>query len=152
MWYNCFFALFVLAAILLADFATAAVYWDDMQVKHTWNTVPANWENLGNATAGAMISHLHLALEPYRESALIDALSEVSNPRHPRHVLPPRHSPARTFVHVCCSVSDMVHIYPKNRLPNLSVRTQKRSSSFVAGLYTMAYDPPPSQQHTAAPG
>ena len=48
-----------LIALLLADFATAAVRWDDMRVMHAWDDVPADWESLGNATAGAMIK-LHL--------------------------------------------------------------------------------------------
>ena len=48
-----------LIALLLADFATAAVRWDDMRVMHAWDDVPADWESLENATAGAMIK-LHL--------------------------------------------------------------------------------------------
>ena len=86
MWYHWLFAQSFQIAVLLADFATAAEHWDEMLVKHTWNSVPANWESLGNTTAGAMIN-LHLALKPDRESAFIDALSEVSDPAHPRHVL-----------------------------------------------------------------
>ena len=76
-----------LAVVLLADFAPAAVvHWDETLVKHTWDTVPANWESLGNTTAGAMI-RLHIALKPDREGALIDTLYEVSNPEHPRYVI-----------------------------------------------------------------
>ena len=56
-----------------------------MWVKHTWNAVPAKWESLGDPAAGAMLD-LHIALIPDRERALIGALSEISNPRHPRHV------------------------------------------------------------------
>ena len=74
-----------LIAVILADFVTPEVHWDEMWVKHTWNSVPANWESLGNTTAGAIID-LHIALKPDRERALVDALSEVSNPRHTRHV------------------------------------------------------------------
>jgi hypothetical protein len=87
MLYHWFSALSFLTAVLLADFATsAAVPWDEMRVKHTWPAVPANWESVGNPAAGATIK-LHIALKPNRESALIDTLSEVSNPKHPRHVL-----------------------------------------------------------------
>ena len=86
MWYHWHSTLTFLIVVLLAYFARAAVHWDEMLVKHTWNAVPANWECLGNATAGAIIK-LHIALKPDRESALVDALSEVSNPKHPRHVL-----------------------------------------------------------------
>ena len=60
--------------------------WDPMSVKHTWHTVPANWETLGDPPAGSTID-LHVALKPYREKALTNALYEVSNPRHRKHVL-----------------------------------------------------------------
>ena len=50
-----------LIAVLLADFATAAVRWDEMRVMHAWDDVPADWESLGNATAGAMVK-LRIAL------------------------------------------------------------------------------------------
>ena len=60
--------------------------WDDMQVKQTWNAIPVNWEGLGHPPAGTRIT-LHIALRPEWESALIDTVSEVSDPRHPRHVL-----------------------------------------------------------------
>ena len=86
MSYHWLSTLSFLIAVLLADFATAAVNWDEMRVKHSWNSVPENWESLGNTTDGSMIN-LHLALQPERETALIDALFEVSNPSHPRHVL-----------------------------------------------------------------
>ena len=70
--------------MLLADFAMAGVQWDDMRVMHTWNSIPVGWESLGNTTDGTMIN-LHLALQPERETALIDTLLEVSNPSHPRN-------------------------------------------------------------------
>ena len=80
--------LFFLTVILLVHFAASmeSSSWDDMQIKHTWNSVPVNWESLGHPPAGSTI-RLYIALKSERESALIDALSEVSNPRHPRHVL-----------------------------------------------------------------
>ena len=74
-----------LIALLLANFATAAVHWDEMRVMHAWDDIPADWQSLGNTTAGATIK-LHIALKPDQESALIDTLLEVSNPKHPRHV------------------------------------------------------------------
>ena len=85
MWCHWTFVLSFLIAVILADFVTSAVHWDEMLIKHTWNSVPDNWESLGNTTAGAIID-LHIALKPERERALIDTLSKVSNPRHPRHV------------------------------------------------------------------
>jgi hypothetical protein len=80
--------LFFLTAVPLTDFATPVVPWDDMRVKHTWDAVPVHWESLGHPAAGATID-LYIALEPNQESALIDTLSEVSDPRHLRHVHPP---------------------------------------------------------------
>ncbi|KAF8262587.1 subtilisin-like protein [Lactarius quietus] len=55
-----------------------------MHTVHSWNKVPENWVNLGHPTAGTTID-LHIALRPHRESALIDALYEVSDPSHIRH-------------------------------------------------------------------
>src|SRR6266702_716525 len=74
----------LLTAATLADFATPLVPWDDMRVKHTWDAVPPNWESLGHPAAGTTID-LYIALQPHRESALIDALYEVSDPTHLRH-------------------------------------------------------------------
>src|SRR5258708_24899848 len=77
---------FFLTAVLLADFATPLELWDDMEVKHTWAAVPVNWECLGHPPASTRVK-LHIALRSERESALIDTVSEVSNPSHPRHAL-----------------------------------------------------------------
>ena len=137
--------------ILLVDFAKSLELssWDDMQVKHTWNSIPKNWESLGHPPAGSTI-RLYIALKSERGSALIEALSEVSNPRHPRQVLL---SSARAFIHVCrCTISDMAHTFLGTRLPSLSSPTQRRPSSLVPGLYITAYDPPLYQQHMGAPG
>ena len=76
----------LLLLVLLAEFATAAVHWDEKRVMHAWDDVPTDWESQGNTTVGAKIK-LHFALKSDRENALIDALYEVSNPDHPRHVL-----------------------------------------------------------------
>jgi tripeptidyl-peptidase-1 len=82
MRYHWISVLFFLTAVLLADLVTTLEPWDDMQVKHTWHAVPVHWEGLGHPPAGTRIN-LHIALSPERESALIDAVSEVSDPRHP---------------------------------------------------------------------
>jgi hypothetical protein len=101
--------LFFLTAVLLTDFATPLEPWDDMQVKHTWNAVPVNWEGLGHPPSGTRIT-LHIALRPEWEGALIDAVSEVSEPRHPRHVITTLRS---RIIHVCrFSVSDTAHTVP----------------------------------------
>ncbi|KAH9019211.1 subtilisin-like protein [Lactarius hengduanensis] len=58
--------------------------WDHMRSKHSWETIPENWQSLGLPTAHTTID-LYIALKPYRENALVDALNEVSDPRHPRY-------------------------------------------------------------------
>ncbi|KAH9018944.1 subtilisin-like protein [Lactarius pseudohatsudake] len=59
-------------------------HWDDLRAKHTWNSVPENWNNLGHPPADTTID-LHIALKPKNENVLIDALIEVSSPGHPKH-------------------------------------------------------------------
>ncbi|KAH9054785.1 Pro-kumamolisin, activation domain-containing protein [Lactarius vividus] len=59
--------------------------WADVRVKHAWRSVPGNWETLGCPSAGTTID-LYIALNPHQEDALIDALYQVSDPKHPRHV------------------------------------------------------------------
>ncbi|KAH8995547.1 subtilisin-like protein [Lactarius hatsudake] len=91
MRYHWLYALSFIIATPLADFATPLAPWDNMRVKHTWSAVPANWETLGCPSAGTTIN-LYIALNPHQESALIDALYEVSDPKHPRHRMPLLHS------------------------------------------------------------
>ena len=98
MLYHWLFALSFLIIVLLADFVTVAVRWDEMLVMHNWNDIPTDWESLGNTTAGATIK-LHIALKPEKEGAMIDTLYEVSNPEHPRHVLVT--TPPLTLVFTC---------------------------------------------------
>jgi tripeptidyl-peptidase-1 len=79
----------VLAAALLRVGGTTTPLpspWDDMAVKHKWNATPDNWVTIGHPPNGTAIN-LYIALKPSRENALIDALYEVSQPRHPKHVL-----------------------------------------------------------------
>ncbi|KAH9025404.1 subtilisin-like protein, partial [Lactarius pseudohatsudake] len=85
MRYHWLYVLSFLTTTPIADFATPLAPWDNMRVKHTWSAVPANWETLGRPSAGTTID-LNIALNPHQESALIDALYEVSDPKHPRHV------------------------------------------------------------------
>ncbi|KAH8995550.1 subtilisin-like protein [Lactarius hatsudake] len=84
MRYHWLYVLSFLTTIPLADVATPLAPWDNMRVKHTWSAVPANWETLGCPSAGTTID-LYIALNPHQESALIDALYEVSDPKHPRY-------------------------------------------------------------------
>ncbi|KAH9168991.1 subtilisin-like protein [Lactarius sanguifluus] len=84
MRYHWLYALSFLTATPLADFATPFAPWGDVRVKHAWSSVPANWETLGCPSAGTAIN-LHIALNPRHDNALIDALYEVSAPKHPRY-------------------------------------------------------------------
>ncbi|KAH9009823.1 subtilisin-like protein [Lactarius pseudohatsudake] len=84
MRYHWLYALSFLTATPLADFATPLAPWGDVRVKHAWSSVPANWKTLGCPSAGTTID-LYIVLNPHQESALIDALYEVSDPKHPRY-------------------------------------------------------------------
>ncbi|KAH9041354.1 subtilisin-like protein [Lactarius pseudohatsudake] len=68
--------------------------WNDMHTKHRWNAIPGKWESIGQPPVGTTID-LRIALKSHREHALTDAIYEVSNPKHPKHVLffipPPTH-------------------------------------------------------------
>ncbi|KAH8980796.1 subtilisin-like protein [Lactarius akahatsu] len=84
MRYHWFYALSFLTATPLADVAMSLAPWGDMRVKHSWSAVPVNWKTLGCPSAGTTID-LYIALNPHQENALIDALYEVSDPKHPRY-------------------------------------------------------------------
>ncbi|KAF8256739.1 Pro-kumamolisin, activation domain-containing protein [Lactarius quietus] len=58
--------------------------WEEVHVKHSWSSVPDDWTNLGHPAADTTID-LHIALKAENESALIDALNEVSSPDHPKY-------------------------------------------------------------------
>ncbi|KAH8981879.1 subtilisin-like protein [Lactarius akahatsu] len=85
MRYYWLYALSFLTVTPLAGFATPLAPWCDLRVKHVWSAVPANWETLGCPSAGTTID-LYIALNPHQENALIDALYQVSDPKHLRHV------------------------------------------------------------------
>ncbi|KAH9020536.1 subtilisin-like protein [Lactarius deliciosus] len=85
MRYHWLYVLSFLTATPLADFATPLAPWGDVRVKHAWSSIPANWGTLGCPSAGTAID-LYIALNPRHDNALIDALYEVSDPKHPRHV------------------------------------------------------------------
>ncbi|KAH8982516.1 subtilisin-like protein [Lactarius akahatsu] len=84
MRYHWLYVLAFLTATPLADFATPLAPWGDVRVKHAWSSVPASWETLGCPSAGTTID-LYIALNPRHDNALIDALYEVSDPKHPRY-------------------------------------------------------------------
>ena len=76
----------VLSAGLACHAAPSPSPWEETLIKHKWDVIPENWVSLGHPPNGTTIK-LHIALKAKRENALIDALHEVSHPRHPRHVL-----------------------------------------------------------------
>ncbi|KAH9025387.1 subtilisin-like protein [Lactarius pseudohatsudake] len=84
MRYHWLYALSFLTVTPLPDVTTRLVPWGDMRVKHAWSSIPANWETLGCPSAGTTLD-LYIALNPHQENALIDALYEVSDPKHLRY-------------------------------------------------------------------
>ncbi|KAH9026417.1 subtilisin-like protein [Lactarius hengduanensis] len=58
--------------------------WDNVRTKHAWGAVPDHWETLGHPAAGTTID-LHIALQPRRKNAVVDALYDVSFPRSPKY-------------------------------------------------------------------
>jgi tripeptidyl-peptidase-1 len=74
------------AALFLSPTTPLPLSWGEMLVKHKWTHIPDNWVTLGHPPDGATFD-LHIALKPNRENALIDALQEVSQPRHPKYAL-----------------------------------------------------------------
>ncbi len=113
MHYHRLSMLIVLSTARLGNLATLPPLWDDIQVKHTWNAVPTNWESIGHPPANTTID-LHIALKPHRESALIDALYAVSDPSLPKQVLLPLFC-SGLYSYVPCSVSDTVCTCPRSR-------------------------------------
>jgi hypothetical protein len=49
----------------------------DKHAKHSWNTIPKDWEILGYPPSVITID-LHITLKPHSENTLIDLLHEVS--------------------------------------------------------------------------
>ncbi|KAH9051100.1 subtilisin-like protein [Lactarius vividus] len=82
MRYRWILGFFFLSIVPLRGIATSP--WNDIRSKHSWKYNPDNWECLGLPTADTTID-LYIALKPYRDNALVDALNEVSDPRHPRY-------------------------------------------------------------------
>ncbi|KAH8997710.1 Pro-kumamolisin, activation domain-containing protein [Lactarius hatsudake] len=79
-YYHCISVLSVLATGLLGGLVKPlSPPWDDMHVKHSWNTVPRNWESLGHPPSGTTID-LYIALKPQRENAVVDALYRLQVP------------------------------------------------------------------------
>jgi len=105
----CYLLISVLSILAVIPFAslakTLSPRWDNMHVKHSWSAVPENWESTGRPLNGTTID-LYVALKAHRENALIDALSEVSDPNHPRHVS----SIISSLMHILTSVAALMQI------------------------------------------
>ncbi|KAF8259313.1 subtilisin-like protein [Lactarius quietus] len=80
--------LFALSIVLTASLSVLETSftprWEDVQVKHSWSLVPDDWTNLGQPATDTTID-LHIALKAQNESALTDALYEVSSPDHSKY-------------------------------------------------------------------
>ncbi|KAF8491622.1 subtilisin-like protein [Russula emetica] len=74
----------VIAAVPLGLATPISPRWDDMRLKHSWESIPEKWECQGHPPAGTTID-LRVALKPHHENALIDALYEVSDPRRSKY-------------------------------------------------------------------
>ena len=114
--------LFIFAIRSFCTLATLfASPWEDVHPKHTWNSVPENWQNLGHPAADTTVD-LHIALEAQHENTLIDALYEVSSPGYPKCVSPLLfrvHIPTHMYRY---PVADMADTDPKSRSLGLSRR------------------------------
>ena len=97
------YGLFFLAAVRLTELAIPFVPSDDVKIKHTWHAIPANWETLGHPYPGSAID-FNIVLQPDQESALIDAVSDISNQKHSRHVILTTPTSAPSFT---CAVAPL---------------------------------------------
>jgi hypothetical protein len=122
MRYHQISVLFVLAAKPLVGLAKPpSPRWEDMHTMHSWDAVPTGWESLGQPPANTTID-LYVALKPFRKTALIDTLYEVSAPEHPKHV---HYSFAHSRANECHRFgADMVQISPGSKSPSLLLLTQ----------------------------
>ncbi|KAH9073431.1 subtilisin-like protein [Lactarius deliciosus] len=138
----CFHQLFVLSVIAAATFpdfvAPLAPPWDDLRVKHTWGAVPANWETHGNPPAGTTID-LHVALKSHNESALIEALYEVGDPRSPKYGAHLSREQVARLAAPHTDTLELIHSW----LAHHGVQTSSISTSHGGGWLTLAGVPVP---------
>ncbi|KAH9057761.1 subtilisin-like protein [Lactarius vividus] len=72
------------AAVICGRATPLAPRWDEMKVIHAWSTVPNNWKSLGHPPNQTTID-FYIALKSQRESALVDALYQASDPNSPKY-------------------------------------------------------------------
>jgi hypothetical protein len=147
MRYYCIYMLSALAAVLLCSLAKSpSSSWEDKRTKHSWKTVPKNWEKLGHPPLNTTID-LYISLKPHSENALIDVLYNVSTPDHPEHVL---HSFPHPWTHMYhCSDADTANTSPRSRSLSLSLHIQRRLNLLTPGSSTTTY-PPRLSRHKVA--
>ncbi|KAH9060187.1 subtilisin-like protein [Lactarius vividus] len=134
MRYHQFFVISVIAAATFPDFVTPlAPSWDDLRIKHTWDAVPANWETLGSPPSGTTID-LHVALKSHNESALIEALYDVSDPRSPKYGAHPSKEQVARLVAPHADTLELINSW----LAHHGIPTSSISTSHGGGWLTLA--------------
>lgn|SRR6267142_6926183 len=143
--------LFIFVSASLGIAHPTAKHWEDMRTKHSWHSIPERWEHHGHPHSWATID-LRIALKPRRESALIDALYEVSDPKHPKCVPIPlyRCTFFPTYAYGCHT--DMARTYLRAKLQSSSRRIRALLNSSVPGSHTTESSPLRYQSHTVAVG
>jgi hypothetical protein len=119
-------------------------------MKHSWHSIPERWEHHGHPHSGATID-LHIALKPHRDNALIDALYEVSDPKHPKCVPVPLHRCTCSYMRMVYH-TDMAPTYPRAKLQSSSRQIRTLLNSSFPGLHTTESTPLRFQSRTAAVG
>ncbi|KAH9011972.1 subtilisin-like protein [Lactarius deliciosus] len=121
----------VLAFAPLSGLATPfASHWDDLRTKHTWNSVPENWQNLGHPPADTTID-LHIALKAKNENALIDALIEVSSPGHPKYGAHLSREEVAELVALPSDVLELANVWLKHHGVHPSTISTKHGGSWL---------------------
>ncbi|KAF8259525.1 subtilisin-like protein [Lactarius quietus] len=126
----------VLAAAPLYNLAQSlSPLWQDRRVKHSWKTIPPNWESLGHPPPGTTI-HLYIALRPHHEHALIDSLYDVSDPRSPNYGAHLSKEQVAQLVSPHPDTLELVYSWLRNNdIPSSSISTTHSGSCLkVTGL------------------
>ncbi|KAF8265198.1 subtilisin-like protein [Lactarius quietus] len=123
----------IFAAVSLSGPATPLTsHWEEVHVKHSWSLVPDDWVNLGHPAADTTID-LHVVLKAQNENALIDALSEVSSPDHPKYGKHLSNEQVAELVAPPTEVLELVNTWLEHRgiLPSRTVVTKHGGSQLT---------------------